>query len=193
MHRSSPWRVMVLLGSEGGGKVMEDTMKGSEEVMKGPEEEMKGLVEEMKDSEEDMLKKKRVPVPEVMWMVVEYVVVWPFMCHVGLVLFVAWMASCYHFNVPFISVLGFIYLFQACIWLNATYSSIYVCMDSFSCFCECLYCTFVLHVYVCITRLYCKRVNVDENRRSALGDGGLMFPFVVIHWPFSPCFFDCPF
>jgi Ca2+-dependent lipid-binding protein len=40
------------------------------------------------------------------------VMVWPFMCHVGLVLFVAWMASCYHFNVPLVSVLGFIYLFK---------------------------------------------------------------------------------
>ena len=107
----------MLLGSEGEGEEMEDMMKGSEE---------------------DLLKKKGVPVRELMWMVVEYVMVWPFMCHVGLVLFVAWMASIYHFNVPFVSVLGFIYLFQVCNWLNTTYYSIYVGMGSFFCFCDLL-------------------------------------------------------
>lgn len=46
------------------------------------------------------------------WPVVEYLLEWPFMCHAGLVLLVAWIASYLHFNVALVCTLGFLYLYQ---------------------------------------------------------------------------------
>lgn len=44
--------------------------------------------------------------------VVEYVLEWPFMCHAGSVLLVAWIASFLHLNVGLVCTLGFLYLYQ---------------------------------------------------------------------------------
>ncbi|KAG0608752.1 hypothetical protein M758_8G129600 [Ceratodon purpureus] len=41
-----------------------------------------------------------------------YLMEWPFMCHAGLVLGAAWIASYLHFNVALVCILGFLYLFQ---------------------------------------------------------------------------------
>lgn len=45
-------------------------------------------------------------------MVAQYLLGWPFMCHAGSVLLVAWIASYLHLSVGLVCILGFLYLFQ---------------------------------------------------------------------------------
>ncbi|KAH9534804.1 hypothetical protein CY35_17G022800 [Sphagnum magellanicum] len=49
---------------------------------------------------------------ELGWKAMEYVLMWPFMCHIASVFVVAWIASLLHFHVFFIFLLGLMYLYQ---------------------------------------------------------------------------------
>ena len=49
---------------------------------------------------------------------VVYLLEWPFMCHAGLVLGFAWIASYLHLNVGLVCALGFFYLYQVGILLS---------------------------------------------------------------------------
>jgi hypothetical protein len=70
-------------------------------------------------AEEEMHREETTPerkpgpmLNELGWKAMEYVLMWPFMCHIASVFVVAWIASLLHFHVFFIFLLGLTYLYQ---------------------------------------------------------------------------------
>ncbi|CAM6013078.1 unnamed protein product [Sphagnum balticum] len=70
-------------------------------------------------AEEEMHREETTPerepgpmLNELGWKAMEYVLMWPFMCHIASVFVVAWIASLLHFHVFFIFLLGLMYLYQ---------------------------------------------------------------------------------
>jgi hypothetical protein len=91
-------------------------------------------------AEEEMHREETTPerepgpmLNELGWKAMEYVLMWPFMCHIASVFVVAWIASLLHFHVFFIFLLGLMYLYQVLFLVSSMVFSPFIIVLQFSC------------------------------------------------------------